>query len=235
MGQSNELDDLKKYYEARYRDESRSSRKLKDYEIFIKYLKGKNPGERRYLDIACGKGYALRNAELHHMKSFGLDIAANALQEAKKNTTQSHVVLSSSEEICFKNRSFDFISCLGSLEHFIKMTRALDEMKRVAKPDARFCILVPNNIHYRLDSKSKWGIKKIVGTKQQEMREELHSYREWRDILQRNGFRIEKVYKDLFFIRKKNPLKNLLFFVWLKFLPLKYSYQFIFLCTLKDS
>ncbi|HDL18269.1 MAG TPA: class I SAM-dependent methyltransferase [Bacteroidetes bacterium] len=235
MEQNNKFMEVKKYYNERYTDKARTSRRLDDYKVFINHLKIKDPLEKSLFDIACGQGLTLKNAEKKGLKTFGLDISKNALKEAKENVEKSQIVLCSGEDICFKTKSFDYITCLGSLEHFLDIPKAIFEMKRVAKPDATFCVLVPNNIHYRLDAKSKWGIKKIVGTKQKEMQEELHLYKEWRNILQENGLKILKVHKDLFFIRKKNPLKNVLFYLWLKLLPLKYSYQFIFICQIETK
>lgn len=221
---------VKEYYDERYKDPGRSKRKLEDYKIYLDYVGIKDQTEGRLLDIACGDGLFLKNAEATKVETFGTDLSSTALALSKKFATKSKYSLNSGETICFKDGIFDYVFCLGSLEHFLDIPKGLSEMKRIGKSDATYCILVPNTIHYRLDANSKWGIKKITGTKQQEMQESLHSYKEWQEILNTAGFKILKCHKDIFYEKKKSVLKSLLFYIWLKLLPFKYSYQFIFIC-----
>lgn len=235
MKETSRLTEIRDYYDDRYTDASRSGRKLKDYNIFLDYLGIKNNEHGLLLDIGCGKGLLLRNAEIRNLTTCGVDVSMNALKLAKTNTIATTFAADSGENLCFKDRIFDYVCCLGSLEHFIDIPEAISEMVRVAKSQAKFCLVLPNTSHYRLDATSTWGIKKIVGTKQQEMQEELHTCREWRQILQAGGLKVQKIYKDRYFVNKRNPLKNMLFYLWLKFLPLKYSYQFIFICTLDQE
>ena len=53
-------------------------------------------------------------------------------------------IVGPAEKLPFADGQFDFVSCLGALEHFLDPTRALREMVRVATPDAEFLLLVPN-------------------------------------------------------------------------------------------
>lgn len=230
MGNSRKFKEVKKYYEERYKDQSRAIRTLEDYKIYLDYIEINKSSAGMLLDIACGTGMLLKNAEMKGLKTFGIDISMTALKLAKNNTLNTKFVISSGENMSFKDNIFDYVYCLGSLEHFLDIPKAISETIRVSKQKAKFYLMVPNTIHYRLDAKSKWGIKKITGTKQQEMHEELHIFEEWKNIFEKNGLRVERVYKDRFFVKKKNPLKNVLFYLWLKFLPLNYSYQFIFIC-----
>ena len=222
--------EVKAYYEERYHDKSRFHRKLEDYTIYLKYLGINKSTSGKFLDIACGRGLLLKNTANYGLKPIGLDISLSALKILKNDAVSFQTINCAAEDIGFKANTFEYISCLGSLEHFLDIPKAISEMRRIAKENTLYCIVVPNNIHYRLDAKSKWGIKKVVGTRQQEMHEELHSLQEWKTILKENGLEILKIYKDRFFIKKKNVLKNLLFYLWLKYLPMKYSYQFIFIC-----
>jgi len=222
--------EIKRYYDDRYSERNRLRRTPHDYKIYLDYLGIDTNSEGKLLDIACGSGLLLKNAENSSLSTFGTDISCTGLSLARRLTARSHLLVNSGEQICFKSKTFDFVFCLGSLEHFLDIPRGLSEMTRVAKPNAKLCIIVPNTIHYRPDAKSRWGFKKIVGTKQQEMLERLHTYDEWKSILERSGLRVRKHYKDTFFIKKRSILKNVLFYLWLRFLPLRYAYQFIFVC-----
>jgi ubiquinone/menaquinone biosynthesis C-methylase UbiE len=221
---------VKEYYEERYKDPERSKRQLEDYKIYLRYVGITGESTGRLLDIACGDGLLLKNAEATSVETFGTDLSSTAIRLSKKLAAKSKYALNPGETICFLDGTFDYVFCLGSLEHFLDIPKGLREMKRIGKHDATYCILVPNTIHYRLDANSKWGIKKITGTKQQEMQESLHSYKEWQEILRTAGFKIMKCHRDLFYEKKKSALKNLLFYIWLRLLPFKFAYQFIFIC-----
>jgi len=223
---------IQSYYDKRYSQEHRVQRTPSDYTKFLRFLGIHSNTKGRLLDIACGSGLLLANAENTKLSTSGIDISATGLSLARTRTSKSHLLVNAGEQICFRSATFDFIFCLGSLEHFLDIPKGITEMKRVAKPHAKLCIVVPNRVHYRLDAKARWGVKRVIGTKQQEMLEHLHSYEEWKAMLECGGLRVKKHYKDTFFIKKRSTLKNVLFFLWLKFLPLRYAYQFIFVCDI---
>ena len=66
-----------------------------------------------------------------------LDVCRDALPHAELHCGPA-------EKLPFADGQFDFVSCLGALEHFLDPTRALREMVRVATPVAEFLLLVPN-------------------------------------------------------------------------------------------
>ena len=86
------------------------------------------------------------------------------------------------EKLPFADASFDLVSCLGSLEHFVEPVVSLREMARVARGDAQFLILVPN-----ADFLTR-KLKLFGGTNQKDAKEALTGmeglrYREKREIL----------------------------------------------------
>ena len=197
------------------------------YRVFIEHLGVQN--ERSILDVGCGTGSLLRIAGNKGLKTHGIDISIEALKVAKKIVPSSHLMLGVGEGLPFSDGSFDYITCLGAIEHFQDIDRGLKEMIRVAKKDAKFCILVPN-----IDYKFK------AGTEQPQ--EVLLNYDEWKDFLERNGLYIIKVKQDRYFakhltigkILKQKGLKGKLRMLKKKllwtFMPLRKTYQFIFIC-----
>lgn len=205
------------------------------YPVFLKYLNVK-PG-KNLLDIGCGTGYLLRAANAKKMNTYGVDISDKAIEITKKESPNSVVFAGEGESLSFESEKFNYITCLGALEHFLDMNKALQEMKRVAKRDARFLIMVPNvNNHF-------WKKSGKFGTAQQDINERLFSLQEWKNIFLKNGFKILHIYQDRWFMKNikifssLNPLKIMKRLIgkleWL-LLPLDKTYQFIFIMQ-KDN
>ncbi|MCX6818596.1 MAG: class I SAM-dependent methyltransferase, partial [Candidatus Aenigmarchaeota archaeon] len=96
------------------------------------------------LDVACGNGHFLKEAE-KRVTCFGIDVSDVAVARAKKNATKSDIRRGQGEKLPYKDNYFDYVTCIGSLEHFINMEKGLSEMRRVMKPNAIANILVPNS------------------------------------------------------------------------------------------
>src|SRR4051812_9466351 len=101
------------------------------------------PGDR-VLDVACGGGYLLMEAERAGLDAFGIDIAQAAIDRAKTFAPKATLVRGDAEALPYDDASFDIVTCLGSLEHFLSPPKALEEMRRVLRPNGRAVIVVPN-------------------------------------------------------------------------------------------
>ena len=114
-------------------------------EYYVRCLALAEPrrGER-LLDVACGGGSLLAEAERAGLKTFGLDIAQAAIERARTVAPKTEFVRAQAETLPYPDGSFDIVTCLGSLEHFIDPARALEEMRRVLAPAGRAVIVVPN-------------------------------------------------------------------------------------------
>ncbi len=221
---------VKDWYNKRYASQGTNS--MRPYEAYPKFLdyltvaKGK-----KLLDIGCGTGFLLLEASKRGLKTFGLDISEEAVNIARSVSPDSVVSAGASESLKFEDSTFDYVYCLGALEHFLDINKAIQEMKRVAKPDATFCIMVPNcNFLF-------WKISGKLGTEQQDINERLLSLKEWQAIFSSNGLKTLKIYQDkwpariLKILASTNPLgilkRTLIRIAW-TFLPLNYTYQFVF-------
>lgn len=210
---------IKDYYNLRYISKA-FGRPNKFYESILNYL---DPQEgKKLLDVGCGKGDLLRNAEQRNLITYGIDISDEAISLARKIAKHSTLQVGEAESISYSSNFFDYITCLGTLEHFSDITKGVREMKRIAKDNARFCILVPNS-NFLL-----WKFKKHKGTEQPQ--ELLLNLKEWKDILMRNGLDITAIKKDKGPLTGRNKLKNFVFRILIGCLPLNQTYQFIFIC-----
>jgi ubiquinone/menaquinone biosynthesis C-methylase UbiE len=204
------------------------------YPVFLDYLNVKTG--RKLLDVGCGTGHLLKAAEQRGLETYGIDISDEAVKVAKRVSPNSEIMLGKGEDLTFSDNYFDYVTYIGSLEHFLNVNKGIKEMIRVAKNDAFFCIVVPNtNFLF-------WKFKSTKGTDQQDINETLLSLKQWKNIFNNEGLEIFKVYQDKWFMKKtkiflsanilgivKRSIYKLIWF----FLPLNYAYQFIFILRKK--
>lgn len=224
-------EEVKEWYNKKYAAKGIDSYRPYDaYPVFLDYLRVQKG--KKLLDISCGNGFLLKAAFLMGLETFGVDISEEAVKNAKQVSPKSFIFVGKGENLKFEDETFDYITCLGSLEHFLDMNKGIKEMKRVAKDNALLCIMVPNSNYFR------WKKSDKPGTAQQEINENLLSLKQWKTFFIEEGFKILKIYQDRWFVKgikvfsSKNPIKmaKKAFdkLVWF-FLPLNYTYQFIFI------
>ena len=192
--------------------------------------------EQKVLDVACGQGEWLRCLSALGAVTAGVDISSVALQVCRKYLPRAGLYCATAEQLPLNNQQFDFVSCLGALEHFPDPREALREMTRVAKPSALFLLLVPNAGFLPL----RLGL--YSGTHQAKVWEDVRSIGEWQDLFESARLRILYRWRDLhvlsaawLFVGRWHqwPLRAaqaLALPVW----PLTWQYQIYYLCKLKS-
>ena len=101
------------------------------------------PGDT-VLDVACGGGYLLMEAEYLGLEAHGIDIAQAAIDRARTFAPKAKLERGDAEVLPYADGSFEIVTCLGSLEHFLDPPKALEEMRRVLAPGGRAVVVVPN-------------------------------------------------------------------------------------------
>jgi SAM-dependent methyltransferase len=187
---------------------------------------------RKVLDIACGTGAWLAELARRGARPAGIDISSRAIEQCRRRLPDADIREGVAEELPFEDDRFDLVTCLGSLEHFLDQPRALREMRRVAKSDASFLILVPNDgfLTRRLGLYS--------GTGQVAVRETVRSLEAWTMLLNDAGLEVRARWRDLHPLSigwiaqgpiHSRPLR-LLQALALPFWPLRWQYQVYFEC-----
>ncbi|MGH8123539.1 MAG: class I SAM-dependent methyltransferase [Rudaea sp.] len=143
------------------------------------------------VDIACGTGQWLAEMTRRGAVAAGIDISIRAVEQCRVRLPQADVHQGVAESLPFDSNRFDVVTCLGSLEHFLDQPKALSEMVRVAKPGARFLILVPNAgfLTRRL------GLYR--GTAQVAVRETVRPLAQWESLLSDAGLVVTRRWRDL--------------------------------------
>jgi len=184
------------------------------------------------LDVACGTGGWLQELHKRGAAVSGIDISIRAAEIARARLSGADIRTGTAERLPFADGQFDLVTCMGSLEHFLDQPGALREMRRVAKPSARFLILVPNAgfLTRRLGLYS--------GTDQIAIRETVRSINEWTDMFCAAGLLVSARWRDLHPISRDwicrgskwhwpaRATQATLLCTW----PIGWQYQVYFLC-----
>lgn len=108
---------------------------------YFSLVKDQVYGKRTLLDIGCGYGRFLKEAE-KYFHTFGIDPSGHAITRAKKyaTTTKFEVATISSYK---PKKNFDVITAFDVLEHTDKLSESLNIMKRWLKPGGVLVAVVP--------------------------------------------------------------------------------------------
>jgi demethylmenaquinone methyltransferase/2-methoxy-6-polyprenyl-1,4-benzoquinol methylase len=112
---------------------------------------GKN-NPKQILDIATGTGdLAIMMAELKPDKIVGLDISSGMLEVGKQKITEAklsnkiEMIVGDSEEMPFKDNTFDAITVSFGVRNFANLHKGITEIARVLKPTGVLVILETSN------------------------------------------------------------------------------------------
>ena len=182
----------------------------------------------KLLDVGCGKGDLLKYAHDRGHSVYGLDLSPVALEMAAADVPSAGLSVGVAKEMPFDDESFDYVTCLGSLEHFAEPQAAVLEMARILKVDGKAVVAVPNSHHVEaILNSARYGISGHDG----QIVEELGTLNQWREMLEENGLSVAAIDK----YNKRPPLRpfnltNVLLRAARPFTPLNLSYLFIFRC-----
>ena len=229
-------EEVKAWYNEHYSAKGlESMRPAAAYSVFLDLLQVR-PGTQ-LLDVSCGSGFLLEAAHARRVEAVGIDLSDQAVRMATRVAPAARLAVGAGEQLPFTGRIFDYVSCLGSLEHFLDMGKGVQEMMRVAKSAARFCIMVPN------ENFIGWKVLGHQGTAQQDINEHLLSLAAWRRFFDEQGLEIERVVPDRWHaVRwRKAPggaarviTGPLLEAAW-RLVPLAWQYQFVFLLRRRST
>lgn len=153
MGYRKEIDttkELAEWYDAKYSEmgdgwttpAEECNRHLDDLGVpFDKNL--------RLLDVGSGAGHFLVEAQ-KRVTAVGLEISEVGAQHAI-NRGASVLLISVENDRVKELQPFDYIVSLGSLEHIVELDKALDNIRRLLKPDGKFYFFCPNEAWKHFD------------------------------------------------------------------------------------
>jgi SAM-dependent methyltransferase len=193
---------------------------------------------KTFADISCGQGRLVASAEELGLHTMGIDFAIEALRDGQKHSSSARWIVGDGEQLPLKDKSVDYVTHIGSLEHYIQPGCGAREITRILKPGGIACILLPNafglfgNIRYVCSTGDVFDDGQPL--------QRYGTRRFWERLLVDNGLKIIKVVgygevefprdtDDIIFLLKK-PQK--LFRLLLSaFIPVNLSNHFVFICS----
>lgn len=148
---------------------------------------------RRLLDVACGEGVLTRMArERYGLDTCGTDLSIEALRIGAREGA-GPLFVAGSERLPFDDAEFDYVTCIGSLEHFLDVRASIAEMARVLRPGGLACILVPNT--YSILGNVYKAFKTGMSTVDRQPLQRYAARAEWAMLLEAGGFEIVRTAK----------------------------------------
>jgi SAM-dependent methyltransferase len=226
---------LRDAYECRY--DSEPIRHLDSFYRWILKLVRPQPG-RRLLDVACGQGVIPDIAARQGVEAHGFDLSMRAVHPA--GGVRAALIVADGEHIPYADRSFDYVTNIGSLEHYADPSRGAHEMARVLARGGRAFVLLPNTFGFG-NILHAWRYGRTLDDGQPIQRYAARF--EWQALLEDSGLRTlitvpyERVWpsvlRDVFWYLR-NP-KALVLLLATALLPLNLASCFVYVCRRVDD
>lgn len=195
------------------------------------------PGNR-LLDISCGEGRLVVLAQQQGLRAFGMDFAVEGLQKAQATAAASGWAVADGEHLPVPDHCVDYVTHVGSLEHYINPELGAREIARVLCADGKACILVPNAYGLLGNILHVMRRGEIFDDGQPVQR--YATRKNWENLLQQEGLRVDETigYGELSLPRTpsdalwmlKRPHKIVRFLIS-PFIPVNLANDFVFLCS----
>ncbi len=98
------------------------------------------------LDVGCGRGYGFEVLAPRCTKQLGIDISLTFLSEARRRFPSVFIACAQGDSLPVADCSFDTILAFEVIEHAENDQLFLDELRRVARPDALVAVSTPNRL-----------------------------------------------------------------------------------------
>ncbi len=155
----------------------------------------------------------------------GVEISVGALRLCQQNAPGVPLVLATGEALPFGDAGFDLVTCLGSLEHFPSPGLGLREIARILRASGSGLVAVPNRRFIG------WRLLRRRGTEQQAVAETLFDRDEWYELMGAAGLEVVRVAKEPWHTKPYRSWGRRLLLRWAwRLIPLRWTYQFAFIC-----
>jgi len=207
---------------------------IESFYLWLMALMRLPPGST-LLDVACGAGALVRLATEAGVHAVGIDISEVTARVAGMRA-RGMITVGVGEYLPFADASFDYVTNIGSLEHFVDPLLGVKEMARVLKPGGRAFVLVPNTFSLLTNI---WLALRTGRTSVDEQPIQRYGARvDWAALLQAGGLAVEKTLKyervwprvlsdwSYYLSRPKELLRLLAG----PFVPLNLAFCFLYVC-----
>ena len=188
-----------------------------------------------YLDVSCGHGQLTKLAEQQGIEAHGLDLSQMAI-ESGYPLPGHRLIVGNSQRLPYADNSVSLVSNIGSIEHYVDMKMAIQEMVRVLQPNGRAVVLLPNTFSLMHNVWTAFRQGRTFIDIQPIQR--YAARKEWQQLLEDNGFVVDKTIK--YEVERPQTWPDFVSYIrhpkrmakWLAspFIPLNLAFCFVYIC-----
>ena len=150
------------------------------------------PG-RLIIDISTGQGRLVTLANQAGLKSIGTDFALSGVKIGRSNTPEAGWAIGDGERLPFEGKCADYITHIGSLEHYQDPLAGMAEITRLLKPSGKCVVLLPNT--FGLIGNIKYALKTGEIFDDGQPLQRYNTLRGWQTMLESSGLVTDRVVK----------------------------------------
>lgn len=143
------------------------------------------------LDVACGEAQLPLAARRRGIRAYGVDLSEVGMARGLAGGLNPGLAAADGEALPFPDGSFDLVTNIGSLEHYVRPLQGVVEMARVLAPSGRAAILLPNTFGLRWNVLYAWRHGDPHDDGQPLQR--YGSRGQWQRLLAAGGLAVERV------------------------------------------
>lgn len=160
---------------------------------------------RKILDVGYGRGFFLKSIEEKELKLYGIDFCDGAIESASKIIKNAKLFTGDIHQTNFKDKEFDYITCLGVIEHLIEPSKGVKEIVRILKDDGTVIFTIPNSYYASINlTKQKifYNVAKLLNSLRLRKKKAVHfrqpidrfyTPKEGKLLLENNGLEVINV------------------------------------------
>lgn len=228
------------YHATSAQQDEQDAVRLKTHAMFLRWLRKLDPPKNgKLLDLSCGLGHFLKAAREYDptLQLHGADHSAFAVAEAAKRVPGAKVRRADAMKLPYKDRSFDVVTCIGSLEHYPDSGRGLSEINRVLKNGGKAFVYVPN-LFFVGYIYLTWKTGETPHEAGQNEHERLETRQGWEELIHKNGLSVEDVTKhnEMYATTRAPAAAKALYAALIEpFIPMNLSYCFGYWLRKKET
>jgi len=159
----------------------------------------------KLVDLGFGRGFFLRELEDKGLELYGVDFAEGARTAADKVLKSAKLFVSDIHKTPFDADVFDFVTCLGVIEHLVDPSAGVREAARILKNDGLAVFTIPNTVRARISIAKQrllCAVAKVLHVLHLRKKEAIHVRQpidrfytpgEGRKLLEANGLQVMHV------------------------------------------
>jgi ubiquinone/menaquinone biosynthesis C-methylase UbiE len=180
---------------ARAYDELHAEGHLRMRDSFYKWLLTllRPQSGQSLLEVSCGQSPLMHFGSKAGLRVAGLDLSPSAVQIAASQVPSAPLCVANAERLPYPNNTFNFVTNIGSVEHYFHPDRAIRDMARVLRPDGLALILLPNTFGLLGNILYVWRRGDVFDDGQPLQR--YGTQGQWRRLLELNGLHVVRTVK----------------------------------------